>query len=129
MEKGVSVTLTGPNRGETFKALAARLLEVGARVERLGSNASQTMTPDGAALAAQLLSRNGVVVLVTDERVRPQGETLSAEIDPNDTPDFAAEKVLDLLAGAGVIELEEADYSPEEEEAIRQRLSDLGYIE
>ena len=55
--------------------------------------------------------------------------SIEFEVATHDTPDFAAEKVLDELAEAGILTLEDAGYSDEEEERIRKRLADLGYIE
>ncbi|HPO16814.1 MAG TPA: hypothetical protein PLI09_25475 [Candidatus Hydrogenedentes bacterium] len=59
------------------------------------------------------------------------GETLelNVELEPNDAPDFAAEKVLDLLATKGLLELKDLWMSPEEETELRNRLKSLGYIE
>ncbi|NIA13504.1 MAG: hypothetical protein GWP08_05440 [Nitrospiraceae bacterium] len=130
MSKNISVGLTGPNVAETANALGMRLIELGynaevadaAVVERLGG-------PEPAVFACGLLVRNGVIVIDTLSSVRPDGERLDIEIDENDTPDFAAEKILDDLAGVGAITLEETGYSPEEEERIRERLASLGYIE
>ncbi len=56
-------------------------------------------------------------------------DDLHFEIDPNDPPRFAAEKILDALAGKGLIDLKDDWMSPEEEAAIRDRLKRLGYIE
>ncbi len=48
---------------------------------------------------------------------------------PHDTAEFAADKMLDLLAGLGVVDSEAGGLSEDEERAIRQRLTDLGYLE
>jgi hypothetical protein len=85
--------------------------------------------PAGADTACGLLARNGVVVVALYQDAWPTGERLTVEVDANDTPDFAAEKILDTLHEAGVVSLDVADYSPEEEEQVRKRLADLGYIE
>jgi len=69
------------------------------------------------------------VVIVTHPKMKPDAPCLTVEVDANDTPDFAADKVLDELAAAGAIAVQPSDYSPEEEERIRKRLSDLGYVE
>jgi hypothetical protein len=64
------------------------------------------------------------------QTARPGGvPTLVVELDANDTPDFAAEKVIDILAENGIISLPAAGYTPEEDLKIRRRLQDLGYIE
>jgi len=68
------------------------------------------------------------VVACCQEAVAPEG-AVRIETDAHDTPDFAAEKALDILAEKGSISLELHDYTPEEEEQIRKRLADLGYIE
>lgn len=59
------------------------------------------------------------------------GESLevNVELEPNDAPDFAAEKLLDLLASKGLLALKEVWMSPEEETELRNRLKSLGYIE
>ena len=130
MDKGISVHLSGAGVAETAKALGVRLVELGYGVEQIDADAVRKLGgPAGAAFACHLLARNGVVAVCSCPDVTPEGETLSVEIDANDTPDFAAEKILDALADAGVITLEAGDYSPEEEEQIRRRLASLGYIE
>lgn len=130
MPEGLSIRLSGPGIPETAKALAVRLVELGYKVEVLGEEAQKQLgSLKAAAYACGLLARNGVLVIVENTKVRPEGNSLEAAISPNDTPDFAAEKILDQLAEAGAISLEPADYTPEEEEQIRKRLADLGYIE
>lgn len=130
MEKGITVRLTGHSVPETVRALATRLVEMGKRVEVIDAAHVDRFGGDaGAAYACRLLSRNGVLVVAGYEGREPEGEYIEAEVDVHDTPDFAAEKIVDALAEAGFVELESADYSPEEEEEIRKRLADLGYIE
>jgi len=82
-----------------------------------------------AAFVCRLLSRNGIIVLATYGGAKPQEDCLEMAVDPRDTPDFAAEKILHGLEEKGVIERASADYTPQEEEEIRRRLADLGYIE
>jgi hypothetical protein len=130
VDKGITVRLTGVNVPETTRALATRLVELGRKVEVLEPAHAERLGGDaGAALACRLLSRNGVIVVAAYEGRDPEGDSVEAEIDAHDTPEFAAEKILDGLAEAGIITLESADYTPEEEEEIRKRLADLGYIE
>lgn len=130
MDKGITVRLTGCNVPETTRALATRLVELGRRVEVIEPSHAEKLGGDaGAAFACRLLTRNGVIVVASYEGREPEGESVEAEVDEHDTPDFAAEKILDALAEAGFLELESADYTPEEEEEIRKRLADLGYIE
>ncbi len=130
MPQGITVHLTGANIDDTAHVLVRRLVEVGCDSEPAGSELVQKV---GSALAADhvchLLSRHGVAVVATYPEAQPRGACLNIDIDPNDTPDFAAEKVLDELEEAGVVSLDSNDYSPEEEEQIRQRLADLGYVE
>jgi len=90
-------------------------------MKRLGGNKS-------AMYAISLLVKNGGVVIVTIPKVRPDAEVMDVDIDADDTPDFAAEKILDELAKKGMITIETGDYSPEEEERVRKHLADLGYI-
>jgi len=130
MEKGIVVNLSGANVAGTAKVLTVRLIEMGRNVEHLEAAAAAHFgSMKAAAYACELLVRNGVVVIVTHPKIKPHAEHVNIEVDANDTPDFAAEKILDELAAAKVIVLESYDYSPEEEEQIRKRLADLGYIE
>ncbi len=61
----------------------------------------------------------------------PSGRApLLFEIGSNDPPDFAADKALDALEEAGVVQLDgECGMTPEEEAQMRDRLKRLGYIE
>ena len=130
MDKGITVRLTGAGVAETTRALATRLVELGRKVEVIEPAHAERLGGDsGASLVCRLLSRNGVIVVCSYEGREPEGEWVEAEIDAHDTPEFAAEKILDGLAEAGVLALESSDYTPEEEEQIRKRLADLGYIE
>ena len=130
MQKGISICLSGVNAEETARLLVVRLIEMGWGAEHLDAGTVRLL--GGAKPAGRvcgLLARNGVVVAVTHPKLRPEGDRLNVEVDAHDTPDFAAEKILDQLAETGVIALESAGYSPEEEELIHQRLANLGYIE
>jgi len=82
-----------------------------------------------AGFVCRLLVRNGVFVIVVSDEVKPDCECREIELDKNDTADFAAEKILDTLAHENLVSLETHDYSADEEEEIRRRLADLGYIE
>lgn len=128
---GITLSLSGEARNETAAALKERLIQLGYRAEivnqrlaeRIGSAESRT-------LVCELLTRNGVVVLVTTDEVSPPPDRrLSMTVETYDTPDFAAEKALDLLAEAAVVRLDAGSYSQEEEELVRRRLADLGYVE
>lgn len=130
MLKGISVRLSGPQAEETMKALATRLVELGKSVERLDAALAEAVGgPSGANRVCGLLSRHGVAVFAAYDGAEPEGAVLDVEVDDNDTPDFAAEKVLDQLEEHGVVELGSETYSAEEEEAVRKRLAELGYIE
>jgi len=112
MQQTLCVQLKGANAGEVAGILASRLVEFqcSAKLERSSSVVECTMR------------------VTTKSTNQPAGD-LVVELDGDDTPDFAAEKVIDILAENGVISLPAADYTPEEEEKIRRRLQDLGYIE
>jgi len=128
--KAVCVCLTGANVIETAKALATRLVEMGRGVELLDQRVVERLGGhDPACYASGLLTRNGVIVIITVPGLRPETQRVAIEIDEHDTPDFAADKILDELARENIVILEDGDYSPEEEEQIRARLSNLGYIE
>lgn len=131
MAKGITLFLSGDASVATGIALKERLLELGYRVEVIDARLAMRIgSVESRKLVCELLSRNGVIVLVSAEEVpQPDGRSLSMAVDANDTPEFAAEKALDLLAEAGAVQLESASYSPEEEERVRQRLADLGYVE
>lgn len=130
MYQGLSICLTGASVAETAQALGKRLVEQGKGVEEFdGKHVEHLGGPVIAAYVCKLLSRNGVIVLVTSPDLQPEGETLDAAVDPNDTPDFAAEKILETLSEKGLLSPGDESYTAEEEEEIRKRLSDLGYIE
>ena len=125
---GVAIRLVGSLTEDTASVLVDRLRELGRRTEWVNAETAGRLGA-GAGFACQLLVRNGVFVVVSEAGVHPECDARVMELDPNDTPEFAAEKVLDVLAEEGLVALELDDYSPEEEEQVRQRLSDLGYIE
>lgn len=130
MQKGISICLTGANVHETARTLGARLIELGCCTEQMDSEAVERLGgEETAGYVCALLSRNKVIAIVTAPGVKAQGDAVDVEIDPNDTPDFAAEKIVDMLAQRQCITLDTGGYSPEEEEQIRRRLADLGYIE
>lgn len=130
MHDGISLCLTGTNPTETAKALCVRLVELNHRVALVDASfLSGLEANDSPARACGLLAKDGVIVVIPDAAISPEGERLDVEIDPNDIPEFAAEKILDVLNEKGLVDLEETQYSPEEEEEIRKRLADLGYIE
>lgn len=130
MPKAATLQFHGPGAVEVAKAAGMRLIETGRAAEQLtGDTVAKLGGPAGAAHACRLLSRNGVFVLCSDSRVTPEGEVIAIDLDPNDTPEFAAEKALELLQELGLFADTAGDYSADEEEEIRKRLSDLGYIE
>jgi len=108
----VCLKLRGANAGEVAGILAGRLTELQCRAE----------------LDAAVGERECVMHITATSTNHP-AENLVVELDSHDTADFAAEKVIDVLAENGIISLPAADYAPEEEEKIRRRLQDLGYIE
>lgn len=130
IQQGIFVHLAGENVAETAQLLAVRLIEMGRAVEPVDAVAAKRLgTLKSAAYACEMLVRNGVIVISMLPRLRPDCACLDVEVDPNDAPDFATEKILDQLADAGVITLDTSNYSPEDEERVRQRLASLGYIE
>ena len=130
MGKGITVTLTGDAASDTAVALCERLKELGQKAEHLDeAQASDLGGAQDADNACGTRAQAGIIVVATYAGAAPAGDCIDAAINPNDTPEFAAEKVLDMLAEAGCISLDDGEYTPEEEEQIRQRLSDLGYIE
>ena len=87
----------------------------------------------GASEAADLL-RARLREMAADEGVSVvcddgDGDGPCYRMAPHDTAEFAADKMLDLLAGLGVVDSEDEGLSEDEERAIRQRLTDLGYLE
>jgi len=109
-----TVRIVGEGAAETAHALVRRLAELGCHVCPPDRKPSEDFA--------------GVAVLL-GQSSSSSGADETVEVSPHDTPDFAAEKILDLLDERGVISMESEDYSPEEEEAVRKRLADLGYIE
>ncbi len=126
--QGIALRLTGDQAADTASALVSRLHELGRRAECIDQESTEKVGT-GAGFMCRLLARNGVIVIVTEPDIQLDCENCEVAVDPNDTPEFAAEKILDTLAEKGLVALELDDYSPEEEEQVRQRLSDLGYIE
>jgi len=108
MSENICVQIKGEAPNEVAHIAAERLLE-------RGINAVAQPSPDGCLL-----------VLESENKSK---KVLPVELDPHDTPDFAAEKIIDLLAENGLAISETSDYTPEEEEEIRRRLQNLGYIE
>jgi hypothetical protein len=130
MAIAATVLFRGSGAAEVAKATGMRLIESGRAAEQLTPDVVDKLGgPAGAAHACRLLSRNAVFVMCTDDRVTPEGEVVAVDLDPNDTPEFAAEKALEMLQEIGLFSSASGDYSPDEEEEIRKRLSDLGYIE
>lgn len=114
MKRTYTVSLTGENASETARVLVRRLAETGRNACPPDRDPPEAF--EGVALRLDESAPGG-----------PADETVA--VSPHDTPDFAAEKIVDLLGDRGLISLEPDGYTPEEEEAIRQRLADLGYIE
>jgi len=54
---------------------------------------------------------------------------LDIELSPHDPPEFAAEKILDMLEERGLIALGSDQVTGEDEARLRDRLRRLGYIE
>ncbi|HNR33576.1 MAG TPA: hypothetical protein PKO36_00250 [Candidatus Hydrogenedentes bacterium] len=130
MEKGATICLRGTEAGATAQALVFRLIELGRNAERIDEDMIKRLGGvKRAAFVCGLLSRNGVFAVVTAPDIRPEGNVLEMEVDEHDTPDFAAEKILDELAERDLLRMDGVQYTPEEEEAIRKRLADLGYVE
>jgi hypothetical protein len=113
MSARFTLRLQGADAEKVARILGRRLVEVGADACPPGSEPDEDF--------------RGVVIRLDEEDAGPADAC--AAVSPNDTPDFAAEKILDLLDEKGIISLESGGYTPEEEEAIRRRLTDLGYIE
>jgi len=128
MARGTALRLRGEFREDTAKALAQRLIELGKGAEIFDDALVSRLGP-AAGLACRLLVRNGVFVVIVSEHVETDCECKCNAVDPHDTPDFAAEKILDMLAHENLVSIESHDYSPDEEEEIRRRLADIGYIE
>lgn len=103
--------LKGANAGEVAGILTGRLAELRceAHVEAVSNHVECTLR----------------ISVERDQAV----QDIVVELDSHDTADFAAEKVIDILAEQGVISLPTGAYTREEEERIRRRLQDLGYIE
>jgi hypothetical protein len=109
MPAGILVCLRGPNAEATARALEARLRELGRD--------------------AGLEEAGGGIAITTNTDAAPDKPRLIADLSPHDTPEFAAEKILDQLAEAGHVRLDTGAYTPEEEAAVQRRLADLGYVE
>lgn len=128
MARGIALKLSGEFREDTGKALVQRLIELGKGAEMFDDALVSRIGP-AAGLVCRLLVRNGIFVVIVAEQMEPDCECKRITLDSNDTPDFAAEKILDMLAHENLVSIESHDYSPDEEEEIRRRLADIGYIE
>jgi hypothetical protein len=81
------------------------------------------------ALRERLAVLGATVVVYCAPESAPADARIFA-LDPNDEPAFAAEKLLDALDALGWVDLQDTSaYTPEEERLMRERLSNLGYIE
>ena len=130
MKQAATIQFRGANAGEVAKAAGIRIIESGRAAEQMTPEVVDRLGgPAGAAPACRLLVRNGVFVLCSDDRVTPEGEVVAFDVDPNDTPEFAAEKAVELLQELGLFSDAVSQYSADEEAEIQRRLSDLGYIE
>jgi hypothetical protein len=119
--------LQGPNLEETLHALAVRLVELGREVVRADAAQIASWGRDDAVQSACATAVAAGAIVLATAAIPATATTM--ELDANDTPEFGAEKVLDALAEAGIVHLDIGDYTPEEEERIRERLAKLGYIE
>jgi hypothetical protein len=99
-----ALAITGTNARETAMVLRHRLEEMTGKFE------------------------GSFLISASAEESGPSANALSFNVSPHDAPDFAAEKILDELAALGWIALEEGGLTEEEEEQIRERLQELGYI-
>lgn len=127
LSQGGSIVLRGENVQETGRLLVEKLSALGHRTEEFGADLHERLGP-GAGFACRLLTRNGVFVVVTHPDIRPDCDCLHIDLNPHDAPDFAAEKALDALEEAGLIALDAPKMQPEQDDAVRQRLKDLGYL-
>jgi hypothetical protein len=130
IQKGIAVLLEGNTPGEVAKALGIRLLELGHQVEIIDATAVKLLgSKKRSVFVIELLVRNGIIVILAQSGIKPGCSCLEVVPDSHDTADFAAEKIIDMLAETGVVSMGTTQYSPEEEEIIRKRLANLGYLE
>lgn len=107
MNTGLVIHIEGARGPETAAALARRLEE-----------------HHGEAVVA-----GATVTFRSCLKPASRGAALTFHIDPHDPPEFAAEKILDLLAEQGQVALAAPGVSTEEEARLEQRLRQLGYLE
>lgn len=106
--KSMIMYFEGPNAEAVARYVGKRLTELGYLIKQEASN------------QLELEDISDTVDIV---------EAKTWQINAHDPIDFAGEKILDDLDSMKVINLEQTDIECEDEEAIRQRLQDLGYIE
>lgn len=123
MPQGIVVLLQGENRDIVADTLCDRIREQGGCCEKI-----TTTIGDRTEYYFENIGE-GLILVVAMDLAEPKRDFIRATISPHDTPDFAAEKIVDLLASRGLIALDSGDYTVEEEETVRKRLADLGYIE
>ncbi len=130
MDSAIIIQVTGAQARDTAYVLVKRLIERGRKAELLGPEAAALLGgAQGLNLTASVLARNGVFPVAAEADAALEGDVLECAVEADDTPDFAAEKILEALAEEGLISSEAPAYSEEEEAEIQRRLADLGYIE
>jgi hypothetical protein len=104
MQSGIPLRLTGAHPDPVKALLIARLGALGITAEP---------------------SETGVLLHIA----RDNAPALEEDISPHDTPEFAVEKILDLLEEAGIADLDSAGLSGEDEARMEDRLKRLGYLD
>ena len=107
MESSITIRLSGANIEATAQALRARLGQLG---------------------CSTVPGEDGVLCFVSPVAEAGSACDVHYVVDSYDPPDFAAEKILDGMAGKGLIHLEDP-VAAVEEAGIEDRLKQLGYLE
>lgn len=118
-------------------SLGRELLSRGGRVEVLHRNALEKMgvgdtSANGKAAACGMLARHGVIVITSGCSEMPDVSLDEVEVRKVSEEMLESKNMLNVfvreLELAGLVPPPEHDVHPDEEEEIRKKLSDLGYL-
>jgi hypothetical protein len=137
--KGVVIWIASDSREADTMAdtLGSELLSRGGRVEVLHRDALEKMgvedtSANGKAAACAMLARHDVIVITSGCPEMPDTDPGDVEVRKVSEDMLKSRKMMNVfireLELAGLVPPPEHDVHPDEEEKIRKKLSDLGYL-
>ena len=137
--KGVVIWIASESAraDEMADSLGSELLTRGGRVEVLHRDALEQMgvedtSANGKAAACGMLARHGVIVITSGCSEMPDVSLDEVEVRKVSEEMLTSSEMMEVfireLELAGLIPPPEHDVHPDEEEEIRKKLSDLGYL-